>query len=113
MYLVPIYNILINMKKNMYAIKKWALISFLIQNNICFPQSVREYRDMVWILKWISWKQDKTEISQMNILKTGKKQDISNLNLANQEGNENIKMHEIENLDLILLCSDAMTSTLP
>ena len=42
----------------------------------------------------------------MNILKTGKKQDISNLNLANQEGNENIKMFKIENLVLILLCSD-------
>ena len=41
----------------------------------------------------------------MDILKTGKKQDISNLNLANQEGNENIKMFEIENLVLILLCS--------
>ena len=41
----------------------------------------------------------------MNILKKGKKQDISNWDLANQEGNENIKMHEIENLDLILLYS--------
>ena len=60
---------------------------------------------MVYILKWISWKQDKTKISQMHILKTGKKQDISNLNLANQEGNKNIKMHEIENLVLILLYS--------
>jgi hypothetical protein len=34
----------------------------------------------------------------MNILKKGKKQDISNWNLANQEGNKNIKMDEIENL---------------
>ena len=57
------------------------------------------------ILKRISWKQDKSEISQMDILKTGKKQDISNLNLANQEGNKNIKMFEIENLVLILLRS--------
>ena len=32
------------------------------------------------------------------ILKKGKKQDIFNWNLANQEGNENLKMYEIENL---------------
>ena len=41
----------------------------------------------------------------MNILKKGKKQEISNWNLANQEGNKNIKMHEIENIETILLCS--------
>ena len=43
---------------------------------------------------------DKAKILQMNILKKGKKQDISNRNLASQEGNKNIKMHEIENLVL-------------
>ena len=58
---------------------------------------------------WIAWKQDKTEILQMNILKKGKKQDISNWNLANQEGNKNIKMDEIENLAWILLCSEQHT----
>ena len=41
----------------------------------------------------------------MHILKKGRKQDISNLNLANQEGDKNIKMHELENLVLILLFS--------
>ena len=41
----------------------------------------------------------------MNILKRGKKQDIFNWYLANQEGNKNIKMYEIENLEIILLCS--------
>ena len=56
---------------------------------------------------WIAWKQDKTKILQMNILKKGKKQDISNWNLANQEGNKNIKMDEIENLAWILLRSVA------
>ena len=54
---------------------------------------------------WIAWKQDKTEILQMNILKKGKKQDISNWYFANQEGNKNIKMHEMENIKMILLCS--------
>ena len=58
---------------------------------------------------WIAWKQDKTKILQMNILKKGKKQDISNWNLANQEGNKNIKMYEIENLAWILLRSDQQT----
>ena len=33
-----------------------------------------------------------------------KKQD-TNWYLANQEGNKNIKMHEIENIKIILLCS--------
>ena len=62
---------------------------------------------------WIAWKQDKTKILQMNILKKGKKQDISNWNLANQEGNKNIKMDEIENLAWILLRSaSAATSQL-
>ena len=42
----------------------------------------------------------------MNILIKGKNQDISNWFLANQEGNKNIKMHEIENIKIILLCSD-------
>ena len=41
----------------------------------------------------------------MNILKRGKKQDILNWYLANQEGDKNIKMYEIENLEIILLCS--------
>ena len=52
-------------------------------------------------------KQDKIKISQMNILKKGKKQDISNWYLANQEGktNKNIKILEIENIVMILLCS--------
>ena len=57
---------------------------------------------------WIAWKQDKTEILQMNILKKGKKQDISNWNLASQEGNKNIKMDEIENLAWILLRSGTL-----
>ena len=62
---------------------------------------------------WIAWKQDKTEILQMNILKKGKKQDISNWNLANQEGNKNIKMDEIENLAWILLRSASTTNGIP
>ena len=41
-------------------------------------------------------KQDKIKILEIKILKTRKKQYILNLGLANQEGNENIKMHEIE-----------------
>ena len=30
---------------------------------------------------------------------------MSNWYLANQEGKKNIKMHEIENIEIILLCS--------
>ena len=54
---------------------------------------------------WIAWKQDKTEILQINILKKGKKQDISNWYLTKQEGNKNIKMHKIGNIEIILLSS--------
>ena len=46
-------------------------------------------------------RQDRDFINEY--LEKGKKQDISNWNLANQEGNENIKMYEIENLAWILL----------
>ena len=56
-------------------------------------------------LKWIAGKQDKIEILQMDIFKKGKKQDISNWYLTNQEGNKNIKMHKIEKIKIILLCS--------
>ena len=45
------------------------------------------------------------KILKMNILKRGKKQDISNWYLARQEGYKNIKMHKIENIEIILLCS--------
>ena len=38
-------------------------------------------------------------------MERGKKQDISNWYLANQEGNKNTKMYEMENLEIILLCS--------
>ena len=54
-------------------------------------------------LNWVSWKQDKIKILQLNILKSGEKQDIFNMNLANQEGTENIRMDEIKSLVLILL----------
>ena len=37
-------------------------------------------------------------LKREEILKTGKKQDIPYYDLANQEGNENIKMIEIENI---------------
>ena len=47
--------------------------------------------------------QDKINILKINILKKGKKQDIPNQDLANQEGNKNIKMHEIENTCSTLL----------
>jgi hypothetical protein len=38
-------------------------------------------------------------------LKMGKKQDIPNQDLGNQEGNKNIKMYEIEKNENILLYS--------
>ena len=50
-------------------------------------------------------KQDKIKILEIEILKKGKKQEIPNKDLANQEGNENIKMHEIEKIENILLYS--------
>jgi hypothetical protein len=47
----------------------------------------------------------------MNILRNGKKQDISNWYLANQEGNKNIKKHQIKNIKTTLLCSVLRTVT--
>ena len=48
-------------------------------------------------------KQDNIKISEINILKKGKKQVISKYDLADQEWNENIKMYEIEKIENILL----------
>ena len=82
---------------------------FETQNYICLPQSAREYQDVGYIFKWLNWKRDKIKILKMNILKRGKKQDISNWYLASQEGNRNIKKPKIENLEIILLCSVRVT----
>ena len=50
-------------------------------------------------------KQDKIKILERYILKTGKKQEIPYYDLADQKGNEDIKMYEIENIKNILLFS--------
>ena len=42
----------------------------------------------------------------MKIFKKGKKRGIPNEVLSNQEANENIKMHEIEKIEKILLYSE-------
>ena len=50
-------------------------------------------------------KRDKIKNVEIKILKRGKKQDIPNEDLADQEGKKNIKMHEIEKIENILLYS--------